>query len=211
MARRICVPLGLLLLITCAGALGQTAGSSSKKTSKPEQKLTKPRAPASGEGSPVYQDREFDFRYKVPFAWVDRTKEMQDQTSDPSTSKLLLAVFERPPEVSGDTINSAVIITAENASSYPGLKSAADFVGPLTELTTSKGFKPSDDAYEFPVGATRLVRADFAKAFGNLTMYQSSLISLKKGFVISFTFIAGSENEMDELMEKLSFGAAVSQ
>ena len=133
---------------------------------------------------------------------------MQDDSTDPAQAKLLRALFERPPEVTGDTINSAVIITAESAATYPGLKTAADYVGPLTELTTSKGFKPAGDAYEFPVGSTSLVRVDFEKQIGKLNMRQSSLILLRKGFVVSFTFIAGSEDELDQLTERLSFGAS---
>ena len=53
-----------------------------------------------------------------------------------------------------------------------------------------------------------LVRADFVKQIGKLTMRQSSLILLRKGFVVSFTFIAGTEDELDELIERLSFGPA---
>jgi hypothetical protein len=36
-------------------------------------------------------------------------------------------------------------------------------------------------------------------------MHQSSLVLLRKGYVVSFTFIAGSLDELDELIEKLSF------
>src|SRR5262249_17791070 len=115
-----------------------------------------------------------------------------------------LAVFERPPEVTGDTVNSAVVITAESAASYPGLKTAADYVGPLTELTTSKGFKSDADAYEFSVGASTPAPPDFIRTPGSVTMPQSSLVILRKGFVICFPFIAGSEDEIDELTEKLS-------
>ncbi|MGC2197552.1 MAG: hypothetical protein WA628_22965 [Terriglobales bacterium] len=156
----------------------------------------------------TYRNPDFGFVYKLPYGWVDHTKEMQDESSDPAKSRLLLAIFERPPEVTGDSVNSAVIITAESAATYPGLKTAADYMGPLTELTTSKGFRVTRQPYEFPVGTKQLVRSDFTKAMGKLTMYQSSLVTLHKGFVVSFTFIGGSEDEVDELIEKLSFEAA---
>jgi hypothetical protein len=39
-------------------------------------------------------------------------------------------------------------------------------------------------------------------------MYQSSLAYLEKGFVVSFSFIGGSEEEVEELIEKLTFGTA---
>lgn len=198
-------PETLLILILLGTAYAQDPGSSSKTKQKPEQHATRHTSPPST-AETLYRNPEFAFTYKIPYAWVDRTQPMQDDSSDRAKSKLLLAVFERPPEVTGDTVNSAVIITAESAATYPGLKTAADYLGPLTELTTSKGFKPAGDPYEFPVGSTPLVRADFVKELGKLSMHQSSLVLLRKGFVLSFTFIAGSDDELDELIEKLSFG-----
>jgi hypothetical protein len=38
-------------------------------------------------------------------------------------------------------------------------------------------------------------------------MHQSSVVLLKKGYVVSFTVIGGSEDEVEELLEKLSFSA----
>ena len=129
---------------------------------------------------------------------------MQPEDAETSKSRLLLAVFERPPEVTGDTVNSAVIIAAESAASYPGLKTPADYMGPLTELTTAKGFRVVQEPYEFSVGTKRLVRSDFSKELGKLSMHQSSLVAMQRGKVISFTFIGGSEDEVDELIEGLA-------
>ena len=36
-------------------------------------------------------------------------------------------------------------------------------------------------------------------------MRQTSLVILEKGYEVSFTFIGGSEDEVNELIEKLSF------
>ena len=51
----------------------------------------------------------------------------------------------------------------------------------------------------------KLVRADFSKARGALTMRQASLVRVEKGYAVSFTFIGGSEDEVNQLVEKLSF------
>jgi hypothetical protein len=181
------------------------AGQTSSSKSKPDGKS----APAPREAAEtLYRDPEFAFTYKIPYAWIDRTQQMQDDSADPAKSRLILAVFERPPQVTGDTVNAAVVITGESSSSYPGLKTAADYIGPLTELTTSKGFKAEGGPYEFPVGSITLVRADFTRKVGSIPMHQSSLVMLRKGFVISFTFVAGSDDEIDELIEKLSLTAS---
>ena len=71
----------------------------------------------------------------IPYGWVERTKEMQEG-NDAAEGEVLLAIFERPPQAAGDTINSAAVIAAESAANYPGLKKAEDYLGPLTEATT---------------------------------------------------------------------------
>ena len=154
----------------------------------------------------VYRNPFFGFSYKAPYGWVDRTQDMQE-VSEPGKSMVLLAMFERPPEAAGDTVNSAVVIAAESVALYPGLKTATDYFAPLTELTTSKGFKVVNEPYEYSLGTKPLVRGDFSKEVGKLTMYQASLVALQKGYILSFSFVAGSSEEVDQLIEKLVFAS----
>jgi hypothetical protein len=174
----------------------------------PLQTAAKPDPGATTDG--VYRNPTFGFTYKAPFGWVDRTREMREDSDEDSNSAkksiLLLATFERPPEATGDTVNSAVVAAAEEVASYPGLRSAEQYFGPFTELTKAKGLTVVNEPYEFQVGDRHLVRGDFSKALGNPTMHQSTLVIMEKGYILSFTFIAGSENEADELVEGLSFG-----
>jgi hypothetical protein len=164
----------------------------------------------------------FGFTYKVAFGWVDRTDDMQPETDSDmqesgeaakpeagqtAKSETLLAVFERPPGAPADSINSAVVIAAESLSNYHGIKTAADYFGPITELAEQDGFKVINEPHEFPVGTKQLVRGDFSKERGKLTMWQSSLVMIEKGYIVSFTFVGGSEDELDELIGSLSFGA----
>jgi len=155
----------------------------------------------------VYRNPSFGFACKVPFGWVDRTADMREEGSaegkEAAKSLVLLAVFERPPEATGNTINSAIVIAAEKTSEYSGLKTAADYFGPITELATAKGLKVINEPYDFPVDAKRLVRGDFSKPRGSLTMVQSSLVILEKGYAVSFTFIGGSEDEVNGLVGNL--------
>src|SRR5882672_3058968 len=87
----------------------------------------------------VYRNSSLGFTYKFRFGWVDRTTQMRSDPDEARGGQVLLAVFERPPEVAGESVNSAVTIAAENVSSYPGLKTAADYFGPVTELTSGMG------------------------------------------------------------------------
>ena len=182
-----------------------SAGSSSSKNAKPEQHIK--REPAGDLAEKVYRNTTYAFAYKIPYGWVERTREMQPEDSDPAKGKVLLAVFERPPEAAGETVNSAVVIAEEPASSYPGLKTAGDYVGPVTELATSKGFKVVGDPEAVTLDGKELVRCDFVRE-AKLTMHQSTLILLQKGLLVSFTFVGGSADEVEDLMERLSFGGS---
>jgi hypothetical protein len=159
-------------------------------------------ATAGGIENNIYKNLALGFSYKVPYGWVDRTQAMQSPNSGP-TSHVLLAVFERPPEATGDTINSGVVIASESTSSYPLVKTALEYFEPLTEAATSHGFTALTDPHAFAVGSTRLVRGDFSKSRGKLTMYQSSLVMIRKGSIISFTFIGGDSDEVEELIRNL--------
>jgi hypothetical protein len=171
----------------------------------------------------IYRNPIFSFRYQIPYGWVDRTRNLQEG-NDASKGEVLLAVFEHPPETTGDTVNSAVVIATEDAASYPGLKTAADYLAPLTEVTSARGFKPAADPSEITIDSHTLLRADFAKspapppatpptsnppttsADAKLAMAQSTLVFVAKGKIVSFTFLAGTSGEVDQLIENLDFG-----
>ena len=184
------------------------ASSSSPKPRSEQSRISAPDPGSVANG--LYHNSFFGFDYKLHFGWVDRTTEMREDSSgdsnDAKKSILLLAAFEHPPEVAGDSVNSAVVVAAEVASSYPGLQNAEQYFGPVTELTKSKGFTVVNEPYEFRVGAVQLIRGDFSKPLGSLAMHQSTLVMIEKSFVVSYTFIAGSEDEVDQLIEGLSFG-----
>jgi hypothetical protein len=201
----------VLALSSLAIAAQQTpAGSSSSKHAKAEHHVKSD--PSADLAEKVYRNSAYGFTYSVPYGWVERTRDMQtDDTGapkpHPAAGKVLLAVFERPPEAMGETVNSAVLIAEEPVSSYPGLKTEADYLGPITELATSKGFHSTGDPSELTFDGRTLVRADFRRDLGKVTMQQATLILLDKKSIVSFTFIGGSEDEVDELIDGLSFSA----
>lgn len=192
-------------------ALGSAVGfvpskAAGQSSSKPHVKARENAAPEIGAVSDgVYRNQSLNFSYKIPFGWVDRSEDMREG-SELGKSLLLLSVFERPPEAKAEGVDPAVVIAAENTSSYPGLKTAAEYFGPLTEMTASKGFKAMNQPYEVTVGSKMLVRGDFSKEAGKTTMRQTSLVFLQKNWIVSFTFIGTSDDEVEELLGKLSFG-----
>ena len=224
------VNIAALLLVPASPAQQPSQGhsSSSKTSSSSAQHVRKP---ASGADSPldagsvsdgVYRNQGFGFTCKIPAAWVLRTEEMnaqeeEDAKPDGSTpaadagkaGRVLLAAFSRPPEARAEDVNSSILIAAESAAAYPGLKDAAQYFGPVTEVAKAQGFVVEEEPYELAIGARTLVRGDFQKNVGTRVMRQSTLVMLARGYAVSFTFIGGTEDEVEELIEGLSFGARV--
>jgi hypothetical protein len=191
-------------------ALSLTLTGQAQRKTAPAATTPPAKSVTHTEDPQLYRNPTFAFRFQIPYGWVDRTKEMQEG-NQAGKAEVLLAIFERPPQATGDTINSAVVIASESATSYPGLKKVEDYLGPLTELATSKGFKADGEPYALEVESRQLLRADFVKPINDkLTMRQCTLVMLAKGQIVSFTFIAGTEDELDDLMDGLHFVAAKS-
>ena len=200
--------------------------SSSRSTQKPARVThASPALDAGSVNDGLYTNKSLGLTCKVPIGWVLRTDEMNasDQESadekssaqgaqknaEAKPSRVLLAAFSRPPEARGEEINASIVIAAESASSYPGLKEAAQYFGPLTEITKAQGFEVVQDPYEFTAGARTLVRGDFQKDVGNRVMRQSTLVMLAKGYAVSITFIGGTEDEVERLVEGLNVAAVM--
>ena len=116
-----------------------------------------------------------------------------------------MATFSRPPEAKGEDVNASIVIAVEPVSAYPGLTDAAQYLGPLTEVAQAQGFVEDEDPYEIAIGPKTLVRADFHKDVGTRVMRQSTLIFLVKGYAVSITVIGGTDDEVEELVDGLSF------
>jgi hypothetical protein len=164
----------------------------------------------------VYRNPAFGFTCKIPEGWVLRTEEMnaqsdasKDAAAEPPnnfhTARVLLAAFSRPPEAHGEDVNSSILIAAESAAAYPGLKEAAQYFGPLGEVAKAQGLEMLQEPYEFEIGSKTLPRGDFQKDVGTRVMMQSTVAMLARGYAVSFTFIGGTEDEVEELLGGLSF------
>lgn len=196
-----------------AFALSMTAAAAQKTAAQPSLPDC---GPLAGQ---ILRCPKAGFSYKVPFGWVDRTEDMQgsasanaaksdknaSQGNADQTGKTLLAIFERPPGTSGESVNSAVIIAVEERSAYPEVKTAADYFGPLSEIAEQRGFTMDGDPYSFSVGVSQLVRGDFTGGDEKNPIRQTSFVLLEKSYVLSFTFLASSDDEIDSLIENLTF------
>jgi hypothetical protein len=126
----------------------------------------------------------------------------------PTDGRVLLAAFSRPPEAHGEAVNASIVIAAEPVTTYPGLKEAAQYFGPLTEVAKAQGFTADEEPYEIAIGTKTLVRGDFHKDMGTRVMRQSTLAMLEHGYAVSFTVIGGTEDEVEELVDELDFATS---
>ncbi len=211
------------LALPAALLQARTQEPSSSSSSKQKQKPTPPVDSAIDNGfviNGVYHNKSLALTCKIPEAWVLRTEEMNAReeeknnstgaSSPPASSagaKVLLATFSRPPAAKGEDVNSSIVIAAESVSSYPGLREAAQYFEPLAEVAKAQGFTQDEELYEVAVGAKTLVRADFHKNVGSRVMHQSTLAMLARGYAVSITLIAGTEDEVEGLIDGLSFPA----
>ena len=217
------------LALLSAVLLAQTSGTSSSSSSgKHVKRLAanesslEPGAVSNG----AYRNKSLALTCKIPGGWVLRTEEMnaheeddgsnaktspqgaQGSTEDGPGGRVLLAAFSRPPEARGEDINSSILIAAESVSAYPGLKDAAQYFGPLTEVAKAQGFGADEEPYEFAIGTKKVVRGDFHKDVGSRVMRQTTLALLAPGYAVSITVIGGTEDEVEDLVDGVSFSGA---
>jgi len=224
-----------VFLVTVVGTAALQSQSQSSTSSSSNSHSSSPKSRAVGQASSpldagavtvgVYHNKSLGLSCKIPAAWVLRTEEMnaRDAAEDSSAStgsgetgsaktdsggRVLLAAFSRPPEARAVDVNSSIVIAAESVATYPGLKEAAQYFGPLSEVAKAQGFTKVEEPYEFTVGTRTLAREDFQKDVGSRVMRQSTLVLLARGWAVSITFIGGTEDEVEELIGGLSFVAA---
>ena len=168
-------PASVLLPLLAAALWAQPPASPSR--SAPKAKSSLPDSGVISQG--VYRNSAFGFSYKLPFGWVDRTADMQDDSADAFKSRVLLAIFERPPEATGDTINSAVVIAVEPLPvGHEHRRRLFRIAEP--GWPPPRAFRQPTKLDELSVGATKLVRGDFTKPRGTLTMRQTSLVLVQR-------------------------------
>jgi hypothetical protein len=213
--------------VTCAFVLAvlwlqgqaapQSSSSSSSHPAKHSQSLSNASPDPGSVSNNLYRNKTFGFTCRIPDGWVLRTDEMNVKDEDNNTdsadqnaasssgAKVLLAAFSRPPAAKGEEVNSSILIAAESAAAYPGMKEAAQYFYPLTEVAKAQGFLPDEDPYDVAIGTKTLTRGDFHKDVGTRVMRQSTLALLSHGYAISITVIAGTDDDVEDLIDGLTF------
>ncbi len=226
---RRCVFFLICLALPAAALQAQTnaqspSPSSAKAADKPSTKSSLDPGTVTNN---VYRNKSLALSCKIPAGWVLRTDELnvrkeekeemkkeeerkteedkKDAAASGTGAKVLLAAFSRPPEARAEDVNASILIAAESVASYPELKEAAQYFFPLTEVAKAQGFTPDEDPYAIAIGTKTLIRGDFHKDRGTRVMHQSTLAMLSNGYAISITIIGGTDDEVEDLIDGLTF------
>ena len=218
--------LALPAIPLCSQTQTQSPSSSSTRHLKKPAASTESGIDNGTVANGVYRNKTLAFSCKIPEGWVLRTEEMnardekerEDKGSKDSAApqpaassagaKVLLAAFSRPPEARAEDVNASILIAAESVASYPGLEEAAQYFEPLTEVAKAQGFTLDENPYDIAIGTKTLVRGDFHKDVGSRVMRQSTLAMLSHGYAISITVIGGTDDEVEDLVDGLTFAPA---
>jgi hypothetical protein len=201
----------LLCLVSVLRAQTPAQSSSAKPANRPSADATlDPGAVINN----VYRNKMLGLAYKIPEGWVLRTDEMntadEEKNPDPAKSaeagsKVLLAAFSRPPLAKGEDVNSSIVISAQSAAAFPGLKDVAQYFPLVVEAAKAQGFTEDEEPYEFAMGTKTLGRADFHRDKGTRVVHQSTLAVLSHGYAISIAITGGTEDEIEELIDAINF------
>lgn len=224
-SRRLFYGVGIASVVVTLSLIGLAQDSSSSSSSRSGKHIQKPAAAtdsgidAGAVTNGVYRNKTLALTCKIPDGWVLRTDEMNSREGDEAGTagwaaegscprmcgRVLLAAFSRPPEARGEEVNASIVIAAESVTTYPGLKEAVQYFGPLAEVAKAQGFAADEEPYEIAVASKILVRGDFHKNVGTRVMRQSTLAMLARGYAVSITVIAGTDDAVEELIDGLDF------
>lgn len=201
----------LIFLIALALPLSMAAQEAAAKPAQnaPPTKAKKGKQPQPDEGTVtdgIYSEKFFLLRYAIPQGWVVKTGEMREGIPGQENATLLLSTFAKAAPSAGE-INPSVNITAESAAAYPDVKTADDYMESISEFVTSKGFTELNPPGEISIGGVPFLRSDFQKQEGDLTTYQATMVTIRRGYILQVTAISGDEEQLTPLLSRLRITA----
>lgn len=218
--------LGLFLAAVCflpafaahSSAAGQAQTPAAKPAGAPPQGSAAEKSGAAKPGSSrrptqagpdlgtvangVYAEKFFNLRYTLPQGWTVRTEEMRKDLPAGADTLLLLSAFAHP-QLQGSEVNSSITISAESAAQYKEGVDAEAYLAAVSDYAATKGFKVLNPPGEIEMGGVTFVRGDFVREAADTNTYQATLVTLRKGYILSVTAISGDEEQLTALLDRL--------
>jgi hypothetical protein len=186
------------------------------------------------EATHLYRNRTYPFTCKVPTGWVLRTEQLKvdnaagsqvllaaferpPEATGPAPASTILIAAE--PQSSYPALKTAEdyfaplaeVITAKGFKAvndpYPFPVGSAQLI--RQDFSREQKDRPYNDRSEKDLPEKERPEKDRPEKDrpekDRPTMYQSTLVLLSHGSILSFTFLAASEDDVDSLIENLSF------
>jgi hypothetical protein len=162
-----------------------------------EQSTKSSARPKPDEGSfvqNVYRNDFFGFSYSLPGEWH---RSSASPAPFPAGSYYLF-IGDRH---TGHPLMNRVIVIADAETNYRSIGSAGEYVSAMIRrLANDKVMRQTSP---FVVGENHFDRADYELVQDGITLYKSLVCTNRKGYWLSWTFVAQSERELDDVVNTL--------
>ncbi len=204
--------LALLLILLGAGfAQTKPAGppaSSSKPTPPAAQKPAAPNAAGTVEPLPdegtvkddTYTSDYFNFTYTFP-EHLELDEQFMEGREDVSGQAVVLLAAYGPSAQPGR--REGVVISADRLDAAPAADWASVYFQSIGKLLAAQDAQRVGPTREYDFDGHKFYRADFQRG-GDSPGVQSVLVTLRRGYVLSFDFAAVTAAECDQLIQSLN-------
>ncbi len=183
-----------LFLIFSVGAL---QGTSQKGNISPDSGSLK-------EG--VYRNEYFAFSYRVPkHLRVDTAylkQRVEQQTRGQLQTQTYTLLYGREETILPKVIDT-VIVMADEAAYYGGLKDGNAYLRKWTQFYTQVGYEVLKESTETLFGGKRFFRADYKKPAFLFPFYVTAVFTVWREYALGFIFTAGSRERVEKLVASL--------
>jgi hypothetical protein len=94
-------------------------------------------------------------------------------------------------------------LTAENVELLPGIQTGKDYLFHASKALKRSGFETLGEAAELPLGGLVFYRQDFRAETNDHAVYTTGVATVFHRYAILFKFIAGSQAELDDLVNTM--------
>ena len=159
----------------------------------------------------VYVNSYFRLAYTLGGGWYLNEDLMKGRISRFSGNYLLLAADRH----TGKPMRERVLLVADDASQYKPRLSPVEYVTKMGKaLIQHPGMELVRNSYQVEHAGKTFARMDYKESYGSGSVSRAFAATEVNGYLLSWTFVANSPQELNELvdsLDRLSFKAAAKQ
>jgi hypothetical protein len=176
----------------------------------------------------TYSNSFFDLTYEFPKDWIPHGEATKQRLMEIGKDKVvaavpgsesalalaekhtynLLTVFENELGTPGVTFFRSEVLSAEDVSWAPGIRTGKDYLLDVLPLMKKQGYDRFSEIKEVQIGGRTFYRADLSKQEPTTRVYQAYLATIVRGHALSLIVSTEDPNETAKLAQNaaLHFG-----